>query len=71
MTHQKQLGLMCRKNARKRCGDGWRLLGPDLQEALIAREALTVVLMVANGQENNKGLQHVAAVARHALYDAP
>ena len=30
--------------ARRRAGAGWSLLGPELQEALVAKECITVVV---------------------------
>lgn len=45
---------MILKAAKKRAGDGWKLLGPELQEALICREIVFMLLGSMSDEDEAK-----------------
>ena len=58
-----QMASTARDNARTRAGAGWSLLGHDLQEALVAREALALI----SANEWNEGWQRAGQLAHLIL----
>jgi hypothetical protein len=59
------MATTARDNAKARAGAGWSLFGPKLQEALIAREALALIITY----EWNEGWQRAGQLAHLVLSD--
>ena len=57
-----------RREARKRAGVGWSLLGPELRNALISDQIVNIVLVLSDETlDKNPTLAKIAEVARRAL----
>lgn len=68
MNHEQILAERCVAAARSRAGAGWSLLGPDLQEALVAKEELSQLFSAMLFSTDMRDFQaHARAVHAAAL----
>jgi hypothetical protein len=60
---------MAWSTAKRKAGKGWDLLGPDLQEALVAKEALDIIgnQIVPKPEEAVTRLHEIIEYARQVL----